>query len=145
MFSSSVIIWSEGLWQLHAVRLWNAFCWNTLFTVRALLWPQLSCRIMKPCIENNNKSVCFSFPSTKYICLIDYSLPSMRVIVYWEHISLSASSTLSESVITMGQISAGSPSLSRLRRPWKRISGVGCQPIGPELFIPLKPIHTLHV
>lgn len=67
----------------------------------------------------------------------------MWVIVYWEHISLSVSSTLSESVITMAQISAGSLLLSRLRHPWKRISGVGCQPIGPELFIPLKPIHTV--
>lgn len=92
---------------------------------------------MKPCTENKNKSVCLLFPSPT-ICLIDYSLPTMRVIVYWEHISLSVSSTLSESVITMAQISAGSPLLSRLRRAWKRISGVGCQPIRPWALYPLK-------
>lgn len=92
---------------------------------------------MKPCTENENKFVRLLFPSLT-ICLIDYSLPTMRVIVYWEHISLSASSTLSESVITMAQISAGSPLLSRLRRAWKRISGVGCQPIRPWALYPLK-------
>lgn len=138
-------IWQRACTEMHfADTLYLRKSPNHEDTIPTLGW---DCKtLLKITIIKKTKQFCMLLiSSTPCIFLTDCLLLTVRVIVYWEWISLSVSCTLSESVITMVQISAGSPSLSRLRRAWKRISGVGCQTIGPELFIPLKPIHTLHV
>lgn len=57
--------------RIHAVRQWNAFCWYTLFreiaqsqlqNERLLRVSTFPAGLWNPCMENNNKSVRFSFP-----------------------------------------------------------------------------------